>query len=514
MYIDEVELEKWKNKNSNVAGYAHFDSKFGLKSAWDYITNPDKVKSHGFFPFITYDQVFYKVSKKDGKVVVKEKVRPICYASHIDRCIYQYYSYLLNETYNVYAEKKEISKSVVAYRTNLHKNNIHFAKQAFDFIKQEDCSIIVGDFKGFFDNLDHKHLKEMLCKTLEVETLSDDWYAVYKNITKYSTWELIDILKLKGLITSKDIMDKNIAHENALKGNTYKARKIMKRFDKKIEILNGYNIKPYNENSKILALTKEQFKKYKKSYLKRNSNNYGIPQGSPISAVLSNIYMADFDEKLKDFVNEFKGLYLRYSDDFIIVVPKSSGTKLNNVVDFLNDLVEETTGLYLEDKKTQIYLYENQNILNIKDSKNQYKSYVDYLGFIFDGKEVTLRPKTVSKYYYRMYKKVNYIVKCDGFTKNGNRITCSELYKNYTQKGRNGTYIKGQSKKVIGKNSKNKYKTGNFLSYVYKADEIFNKENKEKIKTENPQTPQEPITRSTKRHMLKIRRKLDKINLE
>ncbi len=413
----------------------------------------------------------------------------------------------MNEYYNEYADTKQISDSVVAYRTNLHKNNIHFAKQAFDFMRQGDCNVIVGDFKGFFDNLDHQYLKRMLCKVLGTEMLSPDWYAVYKNITRYSTWDLIDILKLNNLITDEDIEKKESAHLEALSGRTRKAREIIKYFDEKIEILNGFNISDVKLRSKKLALSKEQFKQQKKNCLKRHSDNFGIPQGSSISAVLSNAYMIEFDEKINNLMKKMDGLYLRYSDDFIIILPKNSILTFNEVVTYLRGVVFETDKLTLESKKTQIYNYENNEITNITDSENEHKSYIDYLGFVFDGKQVTLRPKTVSKYYYRMYKKLNTIVRSGGITKNGNKISYSELYSTYTQKGRSGQYDPSQlPRKVILKNKNNPYKSGNFFSYVHKADEIFNPEYVGRNKVDSPTNPKEPITQATKRHMLKIRR--------
>ncbi len=529
MNIDKEKLEKWKQNNSKAAGYAHFDEKFGLNSAWGYITNPDKVTSHSFFPFITYDQVFYKIKaiKKakidsDGNVIekakleVKDKIRPICYSAHIDRCIYQYYGYILNEYYNDYADKEGFSLSVVAYRTNLHKNNIHFAKQAFDFIKKGDCHIIVGDFKGFFDNLDHQYLKRMLCKVLGEETLSPDWYAIYKNITRYSTWDLIDILKLNNLITDEDIENKEKFHKEALRGDTRKSRDLIKQFDEKIKELNGFEIEDPIQRAKKLALTKEQFKKYKKDYLKRHRDNFGIPQGSSISAVLSNVYMVEFDKKLYNFVQKFKGLYLRYSDDFIIVLPKDIHFTLDELITYLHGVVYETDKLTLEAKKTQVYSFEDSKILNINITDYDKKeSHIDYLGFIFDGKQVTLRPKTVSKYYYRMYKKLKTIVSSGGVTKKGNRVSYNELYNTYTQKGRNGQYDTSKyPEKIIMKNKNNPYKSGNFFSYVQKADIIFNPEyvGRDKLEPPNkPTNPKEPITRDTKRHMLKIRKKREEI---
>ena len=65
-----------------------------------------------------------------------EEKREICYASHIDRCIYQYYNHLLDEMYIKRVHEIDISDSVVAYRSDLKKNNIHFSHDAFSFIKK------------------------------------------------------------------------------------------------------------------------------------------------------------------------------------------------------------------------------------------------------------------------------------------------------------------------------------------------------------------------------------------
>lgn len=103
---------------------------------------------------------------------------------------------------------------------------------------------------------------------------------------------------------------------------------------------------------------------------------------------------------------------------------------------------------------------------------------MNYLGFTFDGQVVTLRDKTISKYYYKLYRKLKTIVKNNGVTKNGRRISCENVYIKYSIKGA------GQG-------------DGNFISYVKRAERIFANE--------------KGVTRIRKIHMQKIRKQLNKI---
>ena len=102
---------------------------------------------------------------------------------------------------------------------------------------------------------------------------------------------------------------------------------------------------------------------------------------------------------------------------------------------------------------------------------------LNFLGFSFNGKEVTIRDKTISKYYYRLYRKAKTISNDAFMTPKGNRISCKNLYDQYS--------IKGATKNG-----------GNFISYVYRANKAYN--------------GTEPIDRSTKNHMFKIRKALNK----
>ncbi|MCR4436832.1 MAG: reverse transcriptase/maturase family protein [Clostridiales bacterium] len=437
-----MKLYEWKAKNKSRRNYAHFDNRVSLDDVWGYINNPKNIETHSFYPFIHYIQTFNKYSKEKGII---KKERELCYSAHIDRCIFQFYGYKLNQLYNKRAENDGISNSAIAYRDELRKNNIHFAKQAIDFIrKKESCYIIIGDFTKFFDSLDHKYLKNMLNDLLGTKELPADYYAVYKNITKYSVWDLESLLDLNGLPHSED------------------------------------GIKKLNQLEKVLTL--DQFKLYKKQYVKKHEEDYGIPQGSAISAVLSNIYMLQFDKRINDYVCDNNGLYMRYSDDFIIVLPKRSEEVFKNQFTYINSIIKSIPRLDLQPDKTQIFEFKDNFVIScnelVLDRVNNGKNLLNYLGFTFDGNVVTIRDKTISKYYYRMYRKLKTIIKSNGVTKKGNKISCKNIYEKYSIKG----IYKGK---------------GNFISYVKRAEMIFGKG--------------EAINRATKKHMRKIRQKLDLI---
>lgn len=439
-----MDIIEWRKKNRGTRAYAHFDGRVSLDQVWEYVDNPQKVASHGFYPFISYDKVSNKYSKKTG---IKEKTRKLCYSAHLDRCIYQYYGYKLNLLYNNKAISDKLNEVAIAYRDNLHQNNIHFSKRAIDKIRDMcDCYIFVGDFTNFFDQIDHKYLKQKLQELVENHKLPQDLYNVYKNITSYSTWDLGTILSINGLPE------------------------------------NGNGIKLLNCMDKALPYAK--FKLLKKRYVQKNANNFGIPQGSAISAVLSNIYMLDFDNIIQKYILEQEGLYMRYSDDFIIVIPNRGVEYFKSNMQYFDNEVKNIPGLNLQPDKTQCYLYTSGNLANCNNLINNLNGKVcktlDYLGFSFDGKVVSIRGKTVTKYYYRMYRKLKTIVNSKGYTKNGNKIPLKKLYLKYTVKG-------------------SKIGTGNFISYVQRAERIFGKN--------------EAINRSTKRHMQKIRRELNKIPL-
>jgi hypothetical protein len=409
-----MDICEWKNKNDFAKRYAHFDKRVRLSAVWDDINNPDVVSKHGFFPFIHYTKIQNKYKRGEG-VVTKE--RELCYAAHIDRCIYLLYAYKLSELYNARVIADGTSECAVAYRTDLGKCNIHFAHEVFDFIKGfSECHILVGDFTNFFDNLDHKYLKNRLLSLLNEKYLPSDYYAVYKNITRYSLWELTELLKLYGLS------------------------------DKPTDI------KKLNEKDRVLSTRK--FRECKKKYITPNKDDFGIPQGSPISAVLSNIYMLDFDKRILDLVKDFGGKYMRYSDDFIIVAPIGHAG-FGTLIDTLFKIIDSVPRLALQKEKTKIFRFSGHKIESVgdacRDGVEKSKNALDYLGFTFDGAKVQIRDRTITKYNYRMRRKIKDVLRqADDGDAQKMGAAKKALYRSYSDKGAN-----------LGR--------GNFLTYVERS---------------------------------------------
>lgn len=437
-----MNINDWLHSTETIQrskrSYAHFDWRTDIAQQQAYISNADRVTKHGFYPFIHYVKTSVKYNKKKGR---KEKKRDICYAAHIDRCIYQYYSFILNELYNERAERDGTSSVSVAYRTNLHGSNIHFSKRAFDFMKANaPVYIMIGDFTGFFDNLDHNYLKNQWCSLLGMDRLPSDHFAIYKSITAYSSFELTDLLHLNNL------------------DNTFSGRKKL--------------------NTMPRVLSPERFRE-NRSLIQKNKNPFGIPQGSPISGIMSNIYMLEVDKELHNFVYSLGGLYIRYSDDFMIILPDTPTVDSSIAFNKIKSILSLAPRLELQPEKTQYFHYADRILQNcgklFHPEADNSNNIINFLGFSFDGRVVRIRPKTVSKYYYRLYRKARNIVKLNGVNHNGKRISGKKLYEAYSRKGA-------------------RKQQGNFITYVNRAYCEYGRK--------------EAIKQDTRKHMQKIRKAL------
>lgn len=397
---------EYVNKHCDIRHYAHFGGKLSLRF-WDireYVMNRDKVAVHGFYPFIHFQKRNVRFHKNPDKR--KTKVRELYYCSHLDRCVYQRYAFLLNYYYDIWVKMRGFDMAVSAYRAHLGKNNIDLVKEAFDAVRGTmHCFIWVGDLENFFDRLDHQYLKEMVCKVLGTSRLPADFYTVFKNITKFSYVDWEDIIKAAG--------------------ESLKTKGVRSKLNDKKQIL-----------------TRKEFRTCKND-IRTNNSPMGVPQGSPISAVLANVYMVEFDQRLYEYVNEHRGLYMRYSDDLFIMLPYDS---VADISEYLKNIHVQLTAMgnkiHIQKEKTKTYIYAENTVYAYDKTTGLKPDKIDYLGFIFDGRHIRVRPRSITKYYYRMRRKAHTIGRMHWQSPKGRRIVPHQLYRIYSagEKGRQ-TYI-------------------------------------------------------------------------
>lgn len=341
-------------------GYVHFDSPLGIQAAEQLALNPVKVASHAFYPLLRYTVTSEKIKKNraTGKVVSKtKKARPISYAAHADSHIYAYYNYQLGKAYEAKLQFSAAESSVLAFRA-LGKSNINFANEAFEAIKDMgECIAFATDITGFFDNLRHNDLKRAWAKVLGLSQLPPDHYAVFKSLTQYSYVLKEELFEVLGL--SQNNPPQSPARLCSAKDFRSKVR-----------------------DAKLVV---------------RHTDTKGIPQGSPMSAMLSNIYLFEFDELVQAEISSRGGRYMRYCDDILCIVPASHSDGLSS---FVESLIHRY-GLDINEKKTETISF------SYKSGKLLANRPLQYLGFTFDGTRKIIRSAAFAKFSDKMRRGVS-----------------------------------------------------------------------------------------------------------
>lgn len=342
-----MELEWFKKR-----GYRHFDSPVNEKFAAK-VERPDFVARHSFSPLLHYNKVEtqYKKDPETGVRKIKHKERPIKYASHRDACIFSYYSYKLNKLLDRHYESNGLSDCVLAYRA-LGRANYHFSAEAFKFAQANaPVTILAFDISGFFDNLDHALLKLRLKFILAVPSLPNDWLRVFRAITAF---HYVDMAELKKSLVFaprlKEKANRVIASVKELKENAI-------HFHPNPEIANG---------------------------IKR-----GIPQGTPISATASNLYMIEFDAAARKYCDSIGALYRRYSDDILLICKPENA-----------DSAEDTILNLIKNEKLEISLHKTERT-DFPVSPVGTKA-AQYLGFKLHASGPTIRESSLARQWRKM----------------------------------------------------------------------------------------------------------------
>ena len=406
--------------------YVHFDVALNEQRAVKLATNPDSVKKYPFYPLITYTQLVPRIRKSpegSSKSFTKEpKERRIAYPAHKDGYIFSYYKSILEEFYERWLISNRLQEAVTAFRPS-GKTNILLAKEAFDFIKTNPgCRIVATDVESFFDNLDHRLLKETWACFLKTAQLSDDHFAVFKAITRFSVVERHRLYNLFGIRTSG-------------------------------------RLKREQQPERICTIKQFREKVVARKLIEPNpglSRGIGIPQGSQISPLLSNMYMAIADLAMNRSISAMGGKYWRYCDDILMVLPE----------DCSKDVLEELDS-WLSDLQLARSLKKTQELSSEELSPQK---QLQYLGFLFDGSDVFLRSSSIQRYYRKTRKAmraamVRRKLECCASGQSA-PFRKQALYNMYSD-------LPIRGKKIRERKASQKYK-GNFIDYMNRSAAAMN----------------------------------------
>lgn len=316
--------------------YRHFDIPVG-ESFIQKTENPLFVAQHSWSPLISYIKRTKRYKPLQGQTIFKE--RPIMYASHRDACILSRYAFHLTRMLDTYYKTFDLSDVVIAYR-KLGKSNYHFTKAAYDFAQDHmPCVVMCFDISGFFDNIDHRILKEKLVHLLQCPELPRDWYVVFKNVTRFRHVEA-SALRVHPVFGPR---------------------------------MRGWAMRPV---ASIAEVSQAEIP------IQSNPNSAAIPQGTPISAALSNLYMIDFDKLIKSACEEAGGFYQRYSDDILIILPSELEQKISELV---------STGL--SELKLAVNVDKTERVM----LEPQSSTYFQYLGFNLSPSGAVIRPSSLAR---------------------------------------------------------------------------------------------------------------------
>ncbi len=419
---------KMKKKPFRNRSYKHFDRP--LPETWVIkVSDPEFVAKHPFSPLIYYKKQVphYKYCGKARKGIMNKKERDIMYASHRDAGILTHYAEKLVEKLDNHYSAESLSDKVIAYR-RLGKTNYDFAAEAWAFAKKHSpVKILAFDVSGFFDNLDHSLLKIRLKRILGVSELPADWFQIFRYTTKFC------------FVKREDLESNATFRERLKKKGPYQVASVSE--------LKRTGIS-FNQNCK----------------------RKGIPQGTPISAVLSNLYMIDFDAAVLGYCDSIRAFYRRYSDDILIICEVRYAKRIERKI---KHLIKKEK-LRLNKKKTERTLFDVNDTYTregglafffkslitrlIHGTYKPERRVAQYLGFYFEKNGVSIRSSSLSRQWRKL------------------RVAIKRTWKKGLEEMKAGRVKKVWTKKLRRRFTPGKSR--NFFSYADRSTKAFGEDQK------------------------------------
>lgn len=374
---------------ADLKHYPHFDAPISLREIRHLVTNPDRVAANSFYPFFLYEESWQPYRSTDACKPDK-KTRPIRYGARRDAYIFAFYRRKLSRLYEARLRSMGIEDCPIAYRQVLKpgrgggKCNIDFAKDAFDEIDRlGNCVAVALDIKGYFENLDHGQIKRIWCDLLGVAELPADHYAVFKNITKYSFVDQRSTYRRLGYFGLRNLNG---------------------------QMVDGF-LMPFRDMPKQLCSNADFRAKicggdpaHQPSLVQKNTLPHGVPQGAPISDLIANFYLLEFDRVMAEYVKVRGGRYMRYSDDILLILPGGETEASEAIAFAMTEVRKHGPELRIKEAKTCVALFRRvlggmsfQHLPQHPDERA--KNGFEYLGFRYDGRSVYVRDSTISRFY-------------------------------------------------------------------------------------------------------------------
>lgn len=409
--------------------YLHFDPPTSADDAEAIVTNAQRVARHAFYPFLGFTVTTPRIQRDAaGLLVKKDKKRPIKLAAHLDAAIYSHYAKILAEGYEKEVATRGIGNCIIAFRRpgGNGRNNIAFAQEVFEFVHtHRPCEAIGLDIEKFFDRLDHGDLKRRWQQTLGVGRLPADHFNVFESLTDF-------------------------------------------RWADRTAVFRAMRISPHNPKPKglnrIRICTPKEFREHIRGSGLIWSNpeqrqHRGIPQGAPISALLSNIYMLEFDTALHGAVSSCGGLYRRYCDDIMVLVPPAEAVRVENLA--MSEI--KKLNLSINPDKTTRAVFPVEKHLPAENGKK-----IQYLGFDYDGCKKLIRASSLGRYYGKMRRGVQ-LARLTRTKRNKTEAKIGQLFSSLKTRQlyiRYSYLIRRRfRRKKFGRDRQNE----NFITYAYRA---------------------------------------------
>lgn len=377
----------WIPSKEDLKLYRHFDHPIPVGRILPFVSNADSVSKHKFMPLIHFQKKWRRAPKLiDGKLEKrKPKERDIRYPCRKDAYVFKFYREILAERYEAALAESGISHCVLAYRhipkhpgAESCKSNIEFAKEAFEKVESiGNCCVVAIDISDFFGSMDHHRIKAIWKNLMEVDHLPSDHFAVFTALTKF----------------------KYVNRDEAYVALGYSERKA----DGTIAFLRHPDKIPVQ----ICSNTQFREKIVGGGLVEKHDKSHGVPQGCPLSDLIANSYLQEFDVMMEAYARRKGGAYFRYSDDILFILPGDGRTALASFKKASTTIQKMGSQIAIKPEKTEITLFKRVSDRlepasltidekTLRTSRKKHSDGMSYLGFRFDGTNIYLRNSTVA----------------------------------------------------------------------------------------------------------------------